>query len=153
MQTQVQPSVIGVQEQPKVESKKKISLNEIDFDELSLDELRCIYNEIEQILLMDNLFSIRREQLKNKLAKEKEKLKIKMEKEIRAHRNKILDDLETIDKYNESDESQSSYEDIETEEIESIVYDKKHPKGQVRKQTVKKSTKKVPPKKTSSKKK
>jgi len=108
----------------------KISLNDLDFDELDESELIMIKNEIEVVLKINQLKNERMNQIKKQIADEKKQLRDEMLKEIKREKDKLTKALKEKMKSEESEDEES---------IESIVYDKKNPKGKVnRRSTTKK---------------
>ncbi len=105
-------------EQNKVEQPvihEKISIKDLDFDNLDIDELIMIKDEIDVVLNIRKLIGERLEYVKKQLVEEKEELRNKMLKEIKKEKERLRQ---------ETEEEESSAE-------EAIVYNKKTPKGKV----------------------
>lgn len=107
-------------EQNKIEPPvihEKISLKDLDFDNLDLDELLMIKDEIDVVLNIKKLVGERLEHVKRQLNEEKEELRKKMMRDLRKEKEKLK-------KNDDYDEEESS---------ESVIYNKKTPKGKVTK--------------------
>ncbi len=108
-------------EQPKIEQinaeqvlvLEKINLKDIEFDNISEEELCEIKEEIETVIKIRQLKCERMEQIKKQIMEEKEILMKKMIKEINKEKAKLKEESE------------------EESEEDGIVYDKKSTKGRV----------------------
>lgn len=95
---------------------EKINVRDIDFDNITDEELHEIKEEIEVIMKIRQLKNERLEQIKKQINDEKEILIKIMLKEVKKEKQRLR-------------EEEEDYE----ESSESIVYDKKSPKGRVTK--------------------
>lgn len=102
-------------EQNKVEEPiihEKISLKDLDFDNLDLDELLMIKDEIDVVLNIRKLVGERLDHVKRQLNEEKEVLRKQMLKELKKERDRLREE-----------------EEEDEESSERIIYDKKAPRG------------------------
>jgi len=97
---------------------EKIHIKDIDFDNVTEEELNEIKEEIEIVIKIRSLKNERMEQIKKQIQEEKEELRKKMLKEIKKEKERLKEQEET-EEVSESDES--------------IVYDSKTPKGRATK--------------------
>jgi hypothetical protein len=103
----------------------KISLKDLDFDNLDECELSMIKDEIEIIISIRKLAGERMVYIKKNLEKEKEVLRNKMLEDIKREQEKIRIRLRLKEVQEEADEEEE--EDVE----EAVIYDKSNPKGKV----------------------
>lgn len=108
----------------------KISVKDLDFDNLDDDELTAIRDEINVMLQINQLKIDRMGFIKKQILEEKIQLKIQMEKEIEKNREKII---RQIKKEIEEEQEEEDDDDTESEIVESTIYNKKSPKGKVTK--------------------
>jgi len=104
----------------------KLSVKDLDFDALDDDELKMIHEEIAVVLKIRELKAERLDYVKKQIMEEKDQLRTQMLKELKREKDRILKE------YKEKIEEQESDEDNETDEtVESVIYNKKNPKGKV----------------------
>lgn len=116
-------SQIPIPEQIQVSSK--LAIKDLDFDNLENDELEMIRDEINIILKMNDLKTERMAYFKLQLEEEKNKLRQQMQKDLKKERDKLVKELK-----DQLEEDEGS--------TESVIYDKKNPKGKVTKKIVNK---------------
>lgn len=108
---------------------QKINLNDIDFDSLDISNLEEIKKELEEVINYKRILGKRLESIEQKIKIEKKNKKDQMIKEIDEEISKKKKQLLKIQEIENDDQS----EDDDEEEIESVVYNKKSPKGKVTK--------------------
>lgn len=103
----------------------KLCITEIDFDNATLEELKEIRKEIDDIIIYKETLKNRLKIFDDKLKIEKNNKKQAMLKEIEDEIAKEKKKLLKIRKIEEDEET----EEEEEEEEEAIIYNKKTPKG------------------------
>lgn len=107
-----------------VQQDSKLCITEIDFDNATLEELKEIKKEIEDIIIYKETLKNRLTIFESKLKEEKENKKQAMLKEIEDEIAKEKKKLLKIRKIEEDEETEET-----EEEEEAVVYNKKNPKG------------------------
>ena len=102
----------------------KLSIKDLDFDNLDDDELNMIKEEIEVIMKIRELKGERMNFIKKQIVEEKEKLRIQMLRELKKEKDRLLSEIKEKIKEKEEDEDEDDSDSV----IESVIYNKKKPK-------------------------
>jgi activator of HSP90 ATPase len=129
------------------EINKKISISEIDFDNLSYNELKQIYEEIEVLLQIHELKENRMKNIRESIKKEKSELKKSLIEDVEKERQKMLSTIEKektkiLQKYADEIKNDSAEVDYDNDDVidseeegDAVIYNKKTPKGRITKRT------------------